>query len=246
MQIHYALCDPSHNTGNGNYWTWYAETLSLEMLQRFYRDVVVKHLPESPFDLARPDFWDNFAPTAVSYGDWTVIYQFYSGGKDKSNRPGRYIILTAWVKTEEAEGVDLMQYVDAVFRSVGKNAKPLPMPPPKVLPKELTEKWDIKPKEPEPPSLDTYGITEIAEILADDRPQQKATGLLQKSNKGKASRLIIIIALLSFLLGMGTGTCVGVVLQYSCTILGKKNDSVSLELPLTEQKDDPNDARTGS
>ncbi len=42
------------------------------------------------------------------------------------------ISLTAWIKTEEIEGVDPMKYVSAVFHSVGKNAKELPVPLPKV------------------------------------------------------------------------------------------------------------------
>ena len=247
MQIHYALYDPSHNTGGGNYWTWYAETLPLEMLQMFCRDVAVKHLQENSFDMANPNFWDNFAPTIVRYRDWTVIYRFYSGGKDKSNRPGRYIILTAWIKTEETEGVDLKKDVDAVyavFHSVGKSAKELPVPLPKGLPKELTEELDVNPKIPDSPSADIFDI----EIQRENRPQQKkVTGLRQESNKGKTSRFdVYIVALLSCLLGMGVGTCGGVVLQYSCPILGQKNESNDTKLPLTEQKDDSNDTQTGS
>ena len=190
MQIHYALYDPSHDTGGGNYWTWYAETLPLEMLQNFYREVAVKHVPKSPFDMADPHFWDDFAPTTVCYGDWTVIYRFFSGGNDKSHRPGRYIILTVWVKTEEINDVDLSPIQDNnVFRFVSKNARKLPVPPPKVL----TAKWEI-----ETPKQET--ANDCAE------------------NPSKASD-IVYVALLFFLLGMWIGAVAGVVLQYYCPVL---------------------------
>ena len=189
MQIHYALYDPSHDTGGGNYWTWYAETLPLEMLQGFYREVAVKHVPKSPFDMADPHYWDDFTPTTDCYEDWTVIYRFFSGGNDKSNRPGRYIILTAWIKTEETNDVDLSPIQDNnLFRFVSKNARKLPVS----LPKVLTEKWEIETPKPE---------------TANDA-----------NSPSKASD-IISIALLSFLLGMWIGAVAGVVLQYYRPIL---------------------------
>ena len=255
MQIYYALCDPSYNTGGGNYWTWHASPLPLETLQKFYRDVAVKHLLADPFDLANPRFWDNFAPKTVRYGDWTVIYCFFSGGKDGSNRPGRYIILTAWIKTAETEDVDLSPIqTNGVFRSVLKNAKVLPVPPPKML----TEEWIIEPPKPEPASGDTYGISKPGSASAvskqatskhsetngasptsqkkEEKPTQQAIDVQQGGNTGKASRLdIIVVAMLSFLLGMGMGTCAGVALQYSLSIL-----------PFTVQKDGSNNTHTGS
>jgi hypothetical protein len=228
MLIHYALCDPSYNTGGGNYWTWHAETLPLEMLQKFYREVAAKRLPESPFDLANPHFWDNFVPTTVPYGDWTVIYRFSSGGKDKSNRPGRYIILTAWIKTKEAEGVDLLPIQgNDVFRSVLKNAKTLPVPPPKVL----TEIWNIEPKKPDMASSDAFGLSDTGNAF----PALYGMDSMQESNRRKASRFSIIVVALTFLLGMVIGVGAGVVLQYSYPVL-----------PLAFQKDDSSNTCTDS
>ena len=230
MLIHYALCDPSYNTGSGNYWTWYAKTLPLELLQAFYRDVAVKHLPEDTFALADPRFWDNFSTKTAKYRNWTVLYRFFSGGKDQSNRPGRYIILTAWIKTEEVEDIDLSPIqINEVFRSVMKNAKTLPVPQPRLL----TEEWKIEPKKPEPENADVYGLSgkgngfsgkgspfPVRPKMEDKPPQQPGGSQQQDGNRGKTSRLDIIgIALLSFLLGMGTGVCAGVALQYSHPIL---------------------------
>jgi hypothetical protein len=239
MQINYALYDPSYNTANGNYWTWYdAGMLPLEMLQMFYRDVLVKHLPGGVFDLANTHFWDNFVPVTVHYRDWTVIYRFFSGGKDKFGRPGRYIILTAWVKTVEAEDVDLSPHVNDVFCFVAKNAATLPVP----RPKKLSEKLDIEPPKPETENTGAYELlTSSSESLSsisilEDKPQQTATSSPQRSNRGKSTWIGFWgVVMLSFLLGMGTGVGAGIVLQYFYPIL-----------PLTFKiaKHDTNETRT--
>ena len=221
MQIHYALCDPSHDTGGGNYWTWYAETLPLEMLQDFYKEFPVKNLPKSPSDLAKPNLWDNFAPITVCYEDWTVVYRFFSGGNDKSGRPGRYIILTAWMKTEEAEGVDLSSIQrSTVFRDVGNNPRRLPMPKPTMLSEERKNKSkEMKNVTPAfvsqafaSPTIYIYGFlvaSLLLTVLAVFLPPSRIS--------------IIVVSLLSFLLGLGAS----VVLQhFDITFnITKKDDS---------------------
>jgi hypothetical protein len=149
--------------------------LPLEMLQTFYKDIAVKHVPSDPSILSDSHLWDKFETTTVCYMDWTVIYRFFSGGNDKFKRPGRYIILTAWIKTEETKDIDLSPIqANEVFRFIEKNGGTLPVPPPKTL----TGNWDIEPQ--------------------------------RENARGKASFLgIISVALLSFLLGVGTGIIVG-------------------------------------
>ena len=221
MLIHYALCDPSHDTGGGNYWTWYAETLPLEMLQDFYKEFPVKDLPKSPSDWAKPNLWDNFALKTVCYEGWTVLYRFFNGGNDKSGRPGRYIILTAWIKTEETEGVDLSSIQrSAVFRNVGSNSRILPIPKPTMLTEERKSKSkEVKNVTPAfvtqalaSPTIYIYGFLAASLLLA------VLVNLLPPS-----WLTMNVVSLLSFLLGLGAS----VVLQhFDITFnITKKDDS---------------------
>ena len=76
MKIYYALYDPSVST-DGNYWTWSTSEIR-DLLNRFYNDVAVKHLPPKPNDLQDDDLWGGL----VRLADWTVIY------------PGQFAALT--------------------------------------------------------------------------------------------------------------------------------------------------------
>jgi hypothetical protein len=104
-KLHYALFDQSYdNGGNGFHWTWFDEKcLSKEMLQKFYSDFGKEHLPRSMNKLESSNHWE-LKPDDIWGGivrfesDWIVIYRYYNGGKDKQGRPGRFVLLTAWLK----------------------------------------------------------------------------------------------------------------------------------------------------
>ena len=102
MQLYYALYDPSVST-DGNYWTWSASEIR-DLLNRFYNDVATKHLPPEPNKLQDDNLWGGL----VRLPDWTVIYRYFNGGWDNKGRPGRYVLLTAWVPSIEAQHFDLL------------------------------------------------------------------------------------------------------------------------------------------
>ena len=132
MQIYYALYDPSVST-DGNYWTWTSPEIGAS-LNRFYGDVAVKNLPPEPNKLQNTDLWGGF----VRLADWTVVYRYYNGGWDNKGRPGRYVMLTAWISATDTEKTDLLPIItNETFRYVAENAKTIPVPPPF----SLKEQW---------------------------------------------------------------------------------------------------------
>jgi hypothetical protein len=125
MQLYYALYDPSVFIG-GNYWTWAASEIK-PLLNRFYNDVAAKHLPPNPNELQDNDLWGGL----VRFADWTVAYRYYNGGRDKQERPGRYILLTAWIMSGDAQQIDLLPiFSNETFRHVAENATKIPIPSP--------------------------------------------------------------------------------------------------------------------
>ena len=132
MKLHYALFDQSVPI-DGDYWTW-AASEPRALLNRFYGDVAVKHLPPKPNDLQDGDLWGGI----VRLTDWTVVYRYLNGGWDKQGRPGRCVLMTAWIAADDAQGFDLMPiFTNGTFRHVAENAKSIPVPPPF----SLTEDW---------------------------------------------------------------------------------------------------------
>ena len=133
MHIYYALYDPSVST-DGNYWSWSAPEVQ-SLRNRFYGDVAVKHLPPNPNDLQSNDIWGGL----VRLSDWTVIYRYFNGGWDRQGRPGRYILMTAWVPASEAQRVDLLPILtNETFLHVDENAADIPIPPPFALKEHWT------------------------------------------------------------------------------------------------------------
>lgn len=131
MKIHYALFDPSTDRGKGNYWTWFDEELPLELLNRFYYEIAVKHLAPEPNKLTADDLWGGIASFD---SDWMVLYRFFNGGYDQQDRPGRYVVLTAWIRTDESTGIDLLPILtNKTFQKIATISKKLPVPPPTAL-----------------------------------------------------------------------------------------------------------------
>ena len=124
MKIYYALYDPSSSI-DGNYWTWSASEIK-PLLNRFYGDIATAHLPPNPNTLQDDDLWGGM----VRLADWTVAYRYFNGGYDKQGRPGRYVLLTAWIPADDAHRANLLPVFDnAIFRHVSENAKNIPIPP---------------------------------------------------------------------------------------------------------------------
>lgn len=128
MKLHYALFDQSVFM-EGDYWNWSSPEIH-PLLSQFYSDAAVNHLPPKPNDLQDGDLWGGL----VRLADWTVVYRYFNGGYDKQGRPGRFVLMTAWVRADDAQGSDLTPvFTNETFRHVAENAKTIPLPPPFAL-----------------------------------------------------------------------------------------------------------------
>ncbi|MDR1483339.1 MAG: hypothetical protein LBT09_00795 [Planctomycetaceae bacterium] len=133
MQIHYALYDQSYSN-DGNYWTWFDESLPRSALNKFYSDFAAKHLPEKPNDLTDTDLWGG----AVAFDGYLVLYRCVNGGYDNRDRPQRCVIITAWLKCADIVGVDLPQIFDSkIFHFTQEHAKEIPVLKPEMLTEEI-------------------------------------------------------------------------------------------------------------
>jgi hypothetical protein len=133
MQVHYALYDQSYSN-DGNYWTWFDESLPLSVLNKFYNDFAAKHLPTKPNDLTDIDLWGG----AVTFDGYLVLYRCVNGGYDRIGRPQRGVIITAWLKGADVVGADLSQIFDNdVFRFTQEHAQKIPVPQPEKLTEEI-------------------------------------------------------------------------------------------------------------
>jgi len=134
MKLYYALYDQSAPV-DGDYWNWWAVPEIRHLLNRIYGDVAVKHLPPKPNDLHDDDLWGG----AVCLADWTVVYRYFNGGWDNIGRPGRAVLMTAWIPAGDAKGFDLTPILTSkAFRHVAEHAKSIPVPPPPSLQEEWT------------------------------------------------------------------------------------------------------------
>jgi hypothetical protein len=138
MQIHYALFDQATDVGGGNYWTWADGELPHELLSRFYKEFAVKHLAPEPNNLGS-GIWGgivHLAAESMEKCGWLVLYREFDGGHDRQNRPNRFVILTAWIRTDEVyENLEPV-FNNKTFLHVSANSKELPVPPPASLSEE--------------------------------------------------------------------------------------------------------------
>jgi hypothetical protein len=144
MKIDYALFDPSSDQGGGNYWTWSADDLPPVLRDLLYRQFAVKHLHPDVNVLSGETLWGgivHIAAETASGSGRVVLYRYFNGGRDRKNRPGRYVMLTAWLKADDIKTVSGHQifgclrpvFDTAVFQHVLDHCKELPIPAPAVL-----------------------------------------------------------------------------------------------------------------
>ncbi|MDR3182618.1 MAG: hypothetical protein LBT89_06820 [Planctomycetaceae bacterium] len=133
MKIHYALYDAATSVSGGHYWNWFDDTLSLDDLRQFF-EIAREHRPDNTNDLQPDDLWGGI----VRLKEWTVLYRVLDGGRDGKDRPGRYVLLSAWIHSKETEGINLFPVFDRpTFQKIADTAKKLPVPPPEVLSEEF-------------------------------------------------------------------------------------------------------------
>jgi hypothetical protein len=137
MKIHYALYDKATDTGGAKYWTWFEPPLTHDLLDRFYGNFAVNNLPDlSKADLAKFPFSGGIVHMAdtdsTQKNGWIVLYRSFYGGERDRGRHGT-VLLTAWIRVNEAfEGL-LTIFNNETFRFVEQHSKELPVPAPAVL-----------------------------------------------------------------------------------------------------------------
>ncbi|MDR3183517.1 MAG: hypothetical protein LBT89_11485 [Planctomycetaceae bacterium] len=135
MQIHYALFDQATDTGNGNYWTWADGELPHKLLSRFYNEFAVKHLAPEPNKLGG-GLWGGIVHLAAESQEqcgWLVLYREFDGGRDRQNRPDRFVILTAWIRADNAYESIVPVFNNETFQYVSTHCQELPVPKPAAL-----------------------------------------------------------------------------------------------------------------
>ena len=130
MKIHLALYDPSYIGVERNYWTWRSSSIPERILGAIYYDCLIKQKPERPENITGSDLFGG----ALLLQDWVVIYRFYNGGRDTHGRPGRYVILTGWIKRDEVEySTPSNVFSSEIFEMLASVPPPCPTPAPDSL-----------------------------------------------------------------------------------------------------------------
>lgn len=129
MRCYLAVFDQAHRAADGSYWTWRHSDVPLRTLDAFYYECAVKHWPES----ADPIPGDGLRGGCASVDDeWVCWYRFVAGGRDKFGRPGRHVLLAAFVERGNHDGRDWSGLLDSQeFRQLAQQARaacPVPAP----------------------------------------------------------------------------------------------------------------------
>ena len=132
MRIALAIFDPSQPAPDGSFWSWRAASLDRKLLDRLYYDVAIGNRPEDPNQLDDSVVIGGFAAFAP---DWLFAYRFGNGGRDARGRPGRFVMVIAGVRLDQASGIDLSMLMTcpAVVDVLIKAAYSCPVPAPAEL-----------------------------------------------------------------------------------------------------------------
>lgn len=109
MKVFLALYDPAFQAPDGSYWTWHAPELSDRMLATTYYELLVSNIPNSPNELVADDLWAGMGDVN---DEWRCYFRFVNGGRDQRGRPGRYVVICAFVSRVDCRmraPLDLLQ-----------------------------------------------------------------------------------------------------------------------------------------
>ncbi len=163
MRFYLAIYDPAYLQNDGSYWTWRHAELSPRILDRLYYRIAEKFEPESMTGLTPSDIHGGCCDLCEN---WLCIYRFLNGGRDTRGRPGRFIVLCAFVKHSDAICGDPAVVLDcALFHSLATSA---PRSCPLLPPAFLTLDIEAPRVEIEPLHLNIPELRSIIEITGHD------------------------------------------------------------------------------
>jgi hypothetical protein len=167
MRCLIAAFDQAHLCSDRTYWTWRHPDLQASILDDFYYEHAAKHLPGGTATIAA----DSIVGGCASVGnEWLCWYRFVDGGRDKHGRPGRYVLLAAFVRRYDHSGYDWSGILESsLFLEIAKNA-PVTCPIPE--PGDLELDWT-----PSPVIVDTSDLD--SQLLADGKVDFEKAGDLQ-------------------------------------------------------------------
>src|ERR1035437_5694070 len=120
MTVHFAIFDPSVPQSNGSYWTCGSDTISPALLDRVYYEYAHEQRPQDPSSLLGTDLLGGCAGVDET---WCCWYRFVDGGRDLRGRPGRFIILAAFISRMDMVGRDCLGVLQSgTFQSLAGSA----------------------------------------------------------------------------------------------------------------------------
>jgi hypothetical protein len=139
----------------------------MSLLDEFFYDHASKHGPESEGQVA-PDWL--LGGCASVDREWICWYRFVDGGRDKHGRPGRNVLLAAFVRRHDHSGYDWSGILESSpFQEIAQIAPATcPIPPPAKLELDWTPSLVI---------IDTSDLD--SQLLADGKVDFEKAGGLQ-------------------------------------------------------------------
>ncbi len=113
---------------DGSFWVWVHPDLRPELLTRFFYDFVAKVAPAVPSSLTGGSIQGGWAGID---SQWGCVYRFFNGGRDYLDRPGRYIVVCAFYRsqvTDRFNGLNLLSSSELFGRWASSAEVPLPAP----------------------------------------------------------------------------------------------------------------------
>jgi hypothetical protein len=101
-----AVYDPAFQAVDGSYWTWHAPELDSRLLATTYYELLAPAIPLDPNELSVDQLWAGMGDVSE---EWRCYFRFVNGGRDQRGRPGRFVILCAFVSRSDSRFVDTLE-----------------------------------------------------------------------------------------------------------------------------------------
>jgi len=168
MKYYLAAYDMGYRSAMGNYWVFHHASLSATALSQAYDAVRESDLPKEinqwSYDFVKGGF-------CRLDKNWFLAYRFYNGGRDQFNRPHRWVLLCAFIKANEATGMEGVGIIKTgLFDEWSHRPVSLPAPIPDLLDGNLDAKKalprpDLVKRVESTGKLDDLDVSEAAGIV---------------------------------------------------------------------------------